>query len=57
MILTIIVTLFITIAIIVLGIAFGVLFIVIADLITYINSRYTGGHAAGRVHHNKSWED
>lgn len=42
---------------IILGIAIGVLVIVIADTIIYNNSRYTGGHAAGRVHHNKSWED
>ena len=42
---------------IILGIAIGVLVIVIADTIVYNNSSYTGGHAAGRVHNKKSWED
>lgn len=22
-----------------------------------LDSQYTGGHAAGRVHHKRSWED
>ena len=42
---------------IILGIAIGVLVIVLADTIVYNNSHYTGGHAAGRVHHKRSWED
>ena len=46
-----------TIIAFILGIAIGVLVIVIADTIVYNNSRYTGGHAAGRVHHKRSWED
>ena len=41
----------------ILGIVVGTVVAVLIDLVADNNSTYTGGHAAGRVHHKRSWEE
>lgn len=31
--------------------------LVVASTVSNNNKYYTGGHAAGRVHHKRSWEE